>query len=293
VVQSPRAFELDLEEVVLNLWPLAFGFVLSTLIAWGGYQKRSLSRSGVAGAIILGTLIFGLGGWIWGLLLIAFFVSSSFLSYYREAEKEGLAEKFAKGSQRDLGQALANGGWGAVLAVLYFLRPDPLLFAAFVGTMATVNADTWGTEVGVLSPTMPRLVTNGQPVPVGTSGGVTLLGTLAALAGGLFIGLVAFILRQVNSLWQTGQWAWADLWLLLFASLGGLAGCFFDSLLGATVQSIYYCEGCQKETESQVHRCGRETRLRRGWRWLDNDAVNFISSAVGGVIAALLGWLIL
>jgi uncharacterized protein (TIGR00297 family) len=169
-----------LEEVVLNFWPLAFGFVLSTLIAWGGYKKRSLSRSGAAGAIILGTLIFGLGSWIWGLLLIAFFVSSSFLSRYKEAEKEGLAEKFAKGHQRDLGQALANGGWGAVLAVLYFSRPDPVLFAAFVGTMATVNADTWGTEIGVLSPTMPRLVTNGQPVPVGTSGGVTSLGTLAA-----------------------------------------------------------------------------------------------------------------
>ena len=94
----------------MNLWSLAFGFVLSALIAWGGYKKRSLSRSGVAGAIILGTLIFGLGGWIWGLLLIAFFVSSSFLSRYKEAEKESLAEKFAKGQQRDLGQALANGG---------------------------------------------------------------------------------------------------------------------------------------------------------------------------------------
>ncbi|MFB0536707.1 MAG: DUF92 domain-containing protein [Anaerolineae bacterium] len=277
----------------MKLWPLAFGFVLSTLIAWVGYNKRSLSRSGVAGATILGTLIFGLGGWIWGLLLITFFVSSSLLSRYKEAEKEDLAEKFAKGHQRDLGQALANGGWGAVLAVLYSLRPDPLLFTAFVGTMAAVNADTWGTEVGVLSPTPPRLVTNGQPVPVGTSGGVTALGTLAALAGGLLIGLVAFVLRLGNSLWQTGQWTWADLWLLLLASLGGLAGCFFDSLLGATVQGIYYCEGCQKETESQVHRCGRETRLRRGWRWLDNDAVNFISSAVGGGIAALLGWLIL
>jgi len=277
----------------LNFWPLTFGFVLSALIAWGGYKKRSLSRSGVVGAIILGTLIFGLGGWIWGLLLIAFFVSSSFLSRYKEAEKEGLAEKFAKGHQRDLGQALANGGWGAVLAVLYFLQPDPVLFTAFVGTMAAVNADTWGTEVGVLSPTVPRLVTNGQPVPVGTSGGVSSLGTLAALAGGLFIGLVAFVLRLVKSLWQTGQWAWADLWLLLFAGLGGLAGCFFDSLLGATVQSIYYCEVCQKETESRVHRCGQETSLRRGWRWLDNDAVNFISSAAGGVIAALLGWLIL
>jgi uncharacterized membrane protein len=159
--------------------------------------------------------------------------------------------------------------------------------------MATVNADTWGTEIGVLSPTMPRLVTNGQPVPVGTSGGVTSLGTLAALAGGLFIGLVAFVLRLVENLWQMGQWAWTDFWLLVFAGLGGLAGCFFDSLLGATVQGIYYCEGCQKETESRVHRCGRETRLRRGWRWLGNDAVNFISSAVGGGIAALLGWLIL
>jgi uncharacterized protein (TIGR00297 family) len=249
---NPQSFRIGLQEVILNFWPLAFGFVLSNLIAWGGYKKRSLSRSGVAGAIILGTLIFGLGGWIWGLLLIAFFASSSFLSRYKEAEKEDLAEKFAKGHQRDLGQALANGGWGAVLAVLYFLRPDPLLFTAFVGAMAAVNADTWGTEIGVLSPTMPRLVTNGQPVPVGTSGGVTSLGTLAALAGGLFIGL-----------------------------------------LGATVQGIYYCEGCQKETESQVHRCGRESRLMRGWRWLNNDAVNFISSAVGGVVATLLGWLIL
>ena len=52
-------------------------------------------------------------------------------------------------------------------------------------------------------------------------------------------------------------------------------------------------EVCQKETESQLHRCGRETRLRRGWRWLNNDAVNFISSVVGGGIAALLGWLVL
>ena len=84
----PQSFRVGLEEVILNFWPLAFGFVFSTLFAWGGYQKRSLSRGGVAGAIILGTLIFGLGGWIWGLLLIAFFVSSSFLSRYKEAEKE-------------------------------------------------------------------------------------------------------------------------------------------------------------------------------------------------------------
>jgi uncharacterized membrane protein len=134
-----------LEEVVLNLWPLAFGFVLSTLIAWGGYQKRSLSRSGVAGAIILGTLIFGLGG-IWGLLLIAFFVSSSLLSRYKEAEKEGLAEKFAKGHQRDLGQALANGGGSDLGCPLLLASPpfsSPLLWAPWPLSMPTPGAQRW------------------------------------------------------------------------------------------------------------------------------------------------------
>ena len=124
MVQSPRA-KLDCKEIILNPWPLASGFVLSTLIAWGGYKKRSLSHGGVVGAIVVGTLIFGLGGWIWGLLLIAFFVSSSFLSRYKEAEKEVLAEKFAKGHQRDLGQALANGGLGAGPGSRYLFRPPP------------------------------------------------------------------------------------------------------------------------------------------------------------------------
>jgi len=57
----------------LNEWQLAFGLAFSVLIAWAGYRQRSLSLSGVVGAIIVGTLTFGLGGWTWGLLLIAFF----------------------------------------------------------------------------------------------------------------------------------------------------------------------------------------------------------------------------
>ena len=276
----------------MNVWQLAFGVAFSALIAWAGYRRESLSRSGVVGAIIVGTLTFGLGGWTWGLLLIAFFVSSSLLSHYRKDDKQGLADKFAKTSQRDLGQALANGGWGAVLAIAYFCQPDPILFVAFVGAMAAVNADTWATELGVLSPTPPRLLTTGQRVPVGTSGGVTRLGTLAALGGGLFIGLLALVLRQVEAIFGSGPLNGHYLWLVPIGILGGLAGSTFDSLLGATVQGIYYCPQCQKETEARIHRCGQPTRHLRGWRWLNNDWVNFVSSIVGSLMAGLLGWLI-
>lgn len=276
--------------MTLNIPRILSGLLLSGLIGWAGYRKESLSASGVLGAIIVGTLIFGLGGWVWGLVLIAFFVSSSFLSHYRQTDKEGLAEKFAKGHCRDLGQTLANGGWGAVLAIIYASSLNPLLWAAFVGTMAAVNADTWATELGVLNPVPPRLITTGQRVPVGSSGGVSTLGTLAALGGGLFIGAVALAMEWIAALWQHTSLPWMDLWLIPVAIVGGLAGSFFDSLLGATAQAIYYCDACQKETECTIHRCGAQARRIRGWRWLDNDLVNLSSSVVGGLAAATVAW---
>jgi uncharacterized protein (TIGR00297 family) len=217
-----------------------------------------------------------------------FFVSSSALSFYHAREKQNLAEKFAKGHRRDLGQALANGGLAAFLAVLSQLWPHPLWFVACAGALAAVNADTWATELGVLSVSAPRLITTGERVEVGASGGVTWLGTGASLAGALLIGLV-------SGLWGFAQdrgWAGAGA-LMLSATAGGLVGSLVDSLLGATVQAIYWCEACEKETERAVHRCGTETRMLRGYRWLGNDLVNFIASAVGALVAAGVTWGIL
>ncbi len=136
--------------------PLLFvpiGLVLSATIALLAYRRGSLSRSGVFGAMLTGTLHFGFGGLTWGLTLIAFFVSSTLLSHYKKREKAPVVRQFAKGGRRDFGQALANGGVGAALAVCFNLHPTGLLFVAFVGVMATVAADTWATELGIpLSP---------------------------------------------------------------------------------------------------------------------------------------------
>lgn len=274
--------------------PLALGLVLSLLIAFLAWRRDSLSQSGAVGALVVGTLIFGLGGWVWGVLLAVFFISSSLLSHFKEREKAAVAEKFEKGHRRDIWQVLANGGLGAVIAVLSAVVPEsavpqPTWFFLFLGIMATVTADTWATELGTLSKGAPRLITNGRAVEVGTSGGVSPLGTGVSFAGGLLIGLTAGLLAPVAGLLP---WS-AALPLALIGALSGAAGSLIDSLMGATIQQIYFCDTCQKETERRLHRCGTTTRPLRGWAWMHNDMVNLISSLGGGLVAVLLGAVLL
>ncbi len=280
------------------------GLLFSAIISTAAYLRGSLAPSGVLGAIVVGTIVFAAGGLLWAILLIAFFLTSSALSHYKSRVKEPLAEKFQKGHRRDLGQVLANGGWGTLIALGYAVSPQPILFFAFVGAIATVTADTWATELGVLSAPPPRLITNGRVVPVGTSGAISLLGTLVALAGATFIGLVSSLdflgvsvenfltelpfidIRMVFSVWR-----FTAALVIPLAALGGLAGSLLDSFLGATVQAIYFCDHDQKETEARIHQCGHPTRLIRGWRWLDNDWVNFLASGFGSAIAMIGYWL--
>lgn len=263
---------------------LLLGFAFSVIVTALAYRRGSLSQSGAAGALIVGTLIFGLGGWVWGVVLGVFFISSSLLSHFKEREKASVAEKFEKGHRRDLGQVFANGGLGAFIAVLSAIAPADYWFFLFIGVMATVTADTWATELGTLSKAAPRLITSGRAVEVGTSGGVSPLGTGVSFVGGLLIGLTAGLLAPLAGLLP---WT-ATLPVALIGALSGAAGSLIDSLMGATIQQIFYCDTCQKETERKLHRCGTSTRPLRGWSWMNNDLVNLISSLGGGAVAALL-----
>ena len=259
---------------------LLIALFFSTLIAILAYWRRSLSRSGGMGTVLIGTLTFGFGGWEWGVLLVFFFVSSSLLSHYKAREKRAVAEKFDKGHRRDMGQVLANGGLGALTAVCNTLFPSPLWFPTFIGIMATVTADTWATELGTLSNRPPRRITTGRIVEVGTSGGVSLLGTAVSFIGGLFIGLFAGLLTQK----QVVEFS-------LIGGVGGLAGSLFDSLLGATVQQVYYSDDKQKESEKKFNSLGQPNQPLRGWSWMNNDIVNLIASFIGGGVAVLLFYL--
>lgn len=276
---------------LIQLWGrLAIGLALSAIIGVAAHRRGSLSKSGVAGAILTGTALFGFGGWIPGLLLIAFFVSSSALSHFKQnnATKQCAAEMFEKGGQRDLGQTLANGGAASVFAVVMGLAAlagqnaiATFALGGVLGALATVNADTWATELGVLSRARPRLITRlSKTVPPGASGGVTATGTLAALAGAGFIGLVFIVLSAAQGL------ALRVDHLALVAACG-LIGALADSFLGATAQAMFFDDAAGRETEKARGKNSAPNRFVRGWRWMNNDLVNFLSSLVGALLCAV------
>lgn len=254
---------------------ILYGFLLALIVAYLAYRARSLNKSGAFAAVLVGTVVFGLGGWPWAVLLLLFFITSSALSRAFKQRKQGLNEKFSKGHERDAGQVLGNGGLATLFVVVHALYPESGIgWAGFAASLAAVNADTWATELGVLNPTPPRMITDlRKRVEKGTSGGVSLFGTFAALLGALVIALPAALFAQ--------NWGFLPL-----ITIAGLGGSLFDSLLGATVQAMYFCPVDQKQTEKHpLHTCGTPTVHIRGWRWLDNDWINFACSLFAALLS--------
>lgn len=247
------------------------GLVIAAAIALLARRHGSLSRSGALAALVTGTVC-AAAGWGWAVLLVAFFVVSSTLSRFGEREKAArTGSVVAKGGERDALQVAANGGLFALAAVLS-LGGWAGWAAAGAGALAAATADTWGTEIGTLAGRPPRSLLGWRPVPAGTSGAVSAPGSAATLAGALFIALLARALG-----WTAGA--------ALAALAGGVAGALTDSLLGATLQARRWCATCGVSTERLVHGCGDATTHAAGARWLDNDAVNLLSTAAGALVA--------
>src|SRR5208283_2217129 len=163
---------------------------------------------------------------------------------------------------RDVMQVLANGGVATAAAVLSHWF-GPAMLAAFAGAFAAASADTWATEIGTLANGTPRSILTFKPLAPGISGGITWQGSLAQIEGAAVVACVAMLLHV------------ALFWPVL---VGGVAGSIFDSLLGATLQTLRYCPQCQRDCETDPHVCGTATTVRRGLHWFDNDAVNFAAT---------------
>ena len=267
---------------------IATGLAASAMIGILAYRRGSLTKSGVVGAILTGTTIFSAGGAVPAVLLVTFFISSSALSLWRRGHRvPATTVEAAKGERRDFAQTVANGGVAAAVVALGRFAPGSPWFPALVGALATTNADTWATEIGLSNRQPPRLITTLQPVAPGTSGGVSPLGTAAAAGGAALIGAVAALgttpTRQRQSTGQSTE-GWG---LLPLAVASGVAGAFTDSLLGATIQARYHCPHCDVAAEHTFHRCGTPTIFAGGLRGVDNDVVNFLASLSGALFGAL------
>jgi uncharacterized protein (TIGR00297 family) len=141
---------------------------------------------------------------------------------------------------RSAAQAMANLGVAALVVAIAPAGWPVLALAA----LAEAAADTGSSEIGMAFPGRTVLVTTFKSVPVGTDGGISLFGTIAACLGAATVALAAVL---------TGM---APVGQIAIIILAGFFGTLVDSLLGALFE-------------------------RRGW--LNNDLVNLLSttSAVG------------
>ncbi|HEX2281810.1 MAG TPA: DUF92 domain-containing protein [Thermomicrobiales bacterium] len=256
----------------------AVGFAGAAAISLAARRVRALSPSGAFTATAVGATVVAGTGVRGGGMLLAFFCSSTLLG--RLPAGDHLEQR--RGRERDAVQVMANGGVAAALALASSLTREPtrsLLIAGFGGAVASATADTWATEIGSRSCTRPRSILTLRPTPRGASGSVTIAGLTASAVGAALIAWIASV-RGASSALNPSPHAAA-------IALGGFTGALVDSVLGATVQEVRYCDSCVVETEERLHRCGARTRVIRGSDWCSNDTVNAIATAAGATTAIL------
>jgi uncharacterized protein (TIGR00297 family) len=258
---------------------LSIGLVLAFVVAFLSFRVRFLTASGSVGTFILATLIFGTGGWKWSIPILTFFLLSSLLSKLGKTRKVEFRMIFEKSNRRDIGQVIANGAVPGTILLAHHVSPHPAWYVAYLGSLAAVNADTWATELGILSKSPTRSIRNFRVVPPGTSGGITTLGTLSAFLG---TWVIAFSGWMASGHIFAASFLHPIFWIIVGA---GLAGSLFDSLLGTTVQAQYRCPDCQKITEKKIHCDTMKTDLISGIGWLHNDWVNAFCSLCGALLA--------
>jgi uncharacterized protein (TIGR00297 family) len=279
----------------MSLHFVLVGALLAGVVALIAWRARALTASGAVAAFAVGTLTYAAGTLGFTFVLLAFFVPSVVLSRIGRARKRALID-VGKHGARDAMQVIANGGVATACAVAWSFGHDPRWAFAFAGAYAAATADTWATEIGTLARRQPRSILTLRPVATGMSGGVTLPGTLAELAGAVWLGVTggagiaaAYVLNvaDLGVSWRTEAPAAYVLpvAVLLAIPLGGVAGATADSVLGATVQELRRCDVCERVCETDPHACGAPSRLVRGVRGVSNDVVNLLATATGAAVA--------
>lgn len=237
---------------------------------------QALTKSGGIASFVIGCFV-GLGFGFKGLLVLGgFFITASLLSAYKISEKQGVIELLAKGAKRDHIQVIANGGVAALLGISYYFYATEVILISFLIVIASNTADTWASEIGVLSKQKPFSIKSFSRVPQGTSGAVSLLGTIAALFGALFITTISsFFFKEIT------------LKLFILIVICGFLGNIFDTILGAFFQVKFKCQSCGLITERLTH-CGKLTEHSYGLQIINNDFVNLLSGLLAAVLGAVL-----
>jgi uncharacterized protein (TIGR00297 family) len=232
---------------------------LSVLLGLAVLKLRAATPAGAAAGVILtaslmfSTVTFPYQPWNTALVPV---LAVSLLAYF--ATRMGRAQKERLGTAeerhgRAASQVAANLGVAALVLTQNFqswlidshwfsrgtLAPVPI-FAVGLAGLAEAAADTVSSEIGQVLGGRPRMITTLRTADPGVDGAISIAGTLAGIAAGVIVALAGTLALR------------GDASLFWISTAGAIFGLLFDSLLGATLE-------------------------RRGW--LNNDAVNFLSTA--------------
>ncbi len=233
---------------------ISLAFAIAAWISRAATPTAAITGGVLTAAMVLMSVATGGGVWLGSALspLLALFLLTLAATRFGKGKKQrmGVAEdrRLAAQVTANLGIAALTGA--AVLALSLSGRHAPTFSAAMlVAALAEATADTVSSELGEVLGGEPFLITTRKPVAAGTDGAVSLVGTLTGATGAAVIVLVAAFPLGLT------------LPAALAAGAGALGGLFFDSLLGATLE-------------------------HRGW--LNNDAVNFLSTLAAALLTMLL-----
>ena len=214
------------------------------------YYLKTVSKSGLTGGVVVGTIIYlclGIGGF---LILFTFFALGSWSSKHKYEWKASHGVAQENRGKRSVKHAVAKGGVGLVMAIMALLTDIPEVFKiAFVAAFATATFDTISSELGQIYGKKPILITTMKSVPVGTDGAISIEGTILGMLSAALIGAEAYALHLIN------------LPSIIIVVAAAFVGTTVESVLGATIE-------------------------RR--KWVGNEVINFINISTGAGVSMLM-----
>lgn len=245
-------------------------------------RRKALTFSAALGAFLLAVVLYLAGGPLFFILLMVFFFSSTFLSHFKASFKDSIEARIhAKSGPRDIVQVGANGGAALIMAVPFVLFQNPAYLVAVAASFAACNADTWASEIGILSRKAPVSLITFKPVNPGLSGGVSALGLVASLGGSAAVALTYGFYQFAAG--NSGLLLWSQVGII---TVGGLLGSILDSLMGAAIQAKYISHETGELTEKPDHN-NKPNQLHSGITFVNNDFVNFASSLLAAALVLI------
>jgi len=207
-----------------NLQMVVAAVIVGFTFGYFAFRSKTADLSGLFSSALVGIILLVFADARWFLIMLTFFILGSAATRYKFEYKKRIGVEQGQSGARGYRNVFANGIVATAAAVLFGVFQQPVFIVMYVGCVATAAADTVASEIGVTGG-IPSMITTLKKVPIGTNGGVTLVGETVALLGGFAVSLVALLIGVITPS------------MLVICTLAGFAGTNIDSFVGATLEN--------------------------------------------------------